>query len=79
MGVNKMIANYYKVRVKETIEIEDRKGNVKEKVLNLTYLVEADSVTEAEALVTKFIGAGDFEVSAVKNEKLEAVVLKQEK
>jgi len=68
---------FYKVKVKETIEIEGGKGQIKEKDINLTYMIEAGSVTEAEALTVKFIGAGDFEVKAIKNEKLEAVILKE--
>ena len=67
---------YYKAKVKETIDVEDRHGNAKPKIITSTYLVEALSVTEAEALVTKFIGAGEFEVISVKNEKLESVILK---
>jgi|APSaa5957512576_1039674.scaffolds.fasta_scaffold47167_3 hypothetical protein len=70
--------SYYKVGVKETVEVEDAKGNVKEKSIKKNYLVEALSVTEAEANAVTFIGIGDFEVKSVREEKLEAVILKGE-
>ena len=68
---------YYKVKVKETTEIEDTKGNIKEKKINNNYLIEALSVTEAETLTIKFIGLANIEVKAVREEKLKAVILKE--
>lgn len=71
--------NYYKTKVKEVIEVEGKRGAITLKHINFTYLVEANSVSEAEARVTKYIGPGDYEVTSVREEKLEAVVLKEEK
>jgi hypothetical protein len=49
---NKVMAKYYSVQV--AIEVEDAKGKIKKQKEN--YLVDAMSVTEAEAkLVNKFV------------------------
>jgi len=70
---------YYKVSVTEMVDVQLPKGGIKQKKLRFTYLVEAGSVSEAEALCTKFIGMGEFEVKAVRQEKIEAVILKEKK
>jgi hypothetical protein len=70
--------NYYEVLVSIKTETEGYKGAVKIKNVKETYLVDAMSVTEAEARVVKlFAQSGfsqDFEVIGVKGSKVIEVV-----
>jgi hypothetical protein len=70
--------NYYEVLVSIKTETEGYKGAVKIKSVKETYLVDAMSVTEAEARVVKlFAQSGfsqDFEVIGVKGSKVIEVV-----
>jgi len=63
--------SYYTAKVQLTSEVDTPKG-VKEKKVTEMYLVEAMSVTEAEAKVVKdFQGYNfDFEVKAVNASKI---------
>lgn len=63
---------FYEVDVLFTHESEDSKGNVKVKRIKETYLVDAMSVTEAEARIVKhFTGTTlDFNVVGVKSSKI---------
>ena len=57
------MANYFQVKVSFTVE--DSKGKVKKQ--NVIYLVDAQSVTEAEARTIAFLtdaGEQEFEVKA---------------
>jgi hypothetical protein len=67
---------YFEVLVQVRTETEDSKGNVKVKKNSELYLVDAMSVTEAEARVVKlFIGSTfDFEVISVRGSKVLEVV-----
>ena len=67
---------YFEVLVQVRTETEDSKGNVKVKKNSELYLVDAMSVTEAEARVVKlFIGnTFDFEVISVRGSKVLEVV-----
>jgi hypothetical protein len=67
---------YFEVLVQVRTETEDSKGNVKVKKNSELYLVDAMSVTEAEARVVKlFIGSTfDFEVISVRGSKVIEVV-----
>ena len=70
--------NYYEVLVSIKTETEGYKGAVKIKSVKETYLVDAMSVTEAEARVIKlFAQSGfsqDFEVIGVRGSKVIEVV-----
>lgn len=68
--------NYYEVVVQLKLEQEDSKGGLKIKTINEQYLVDAMSVTEAEArIVKKFSDSKlEFQVVAVKNSKIIEVV-----
>jgi len=59
---------YYKVKVKE--KIEDEKGKLKKQTAE--YLVNALSVTEVEATITKsYVGVGfDWEITSVSETKI---------
>jgi hypothetical protein len=74
--------NYYEVLVSIKTETEGYKGVVKIKSVKETYLVDAMSVTEAEARVVKlFAQSGfsqDFEVIGVKGSKVIEVVNAEE-
>ena len=74
--------NYYEVLVSIKTETEGYKGAVKIKSVKETYLVDAMSVTEAEARVIKlFAQSGfsqDFEVIGVKGSKVIEVVNAEE-
>ena len=74
--------NYYEVLVSIKTETEGYKGAVKTKSVKETYLVDAMSVTEAEARVVKlFAQSGfsqDFEVIGVKGSKVIEVVNAEE-
>jgi hypothetical protein len=67
--------SYYQAKVRLMTEIETPKGS-KEKAVTETYLVEAMSVTEAEAKVVKdFQGTNlDFEVKAVTESKIIKII-----
>jgi len=57
------MAQFFQVKVQFTVE--DSKGKLKKQ--NLFYLVDAQSVTEAEARITQFLtnaGEQEFEVKA---------------
>jgi hypothetical protein len=74
--------NYYEVLVSIKTETEGYKGAIKVKSIKETYLVDAMSVTEAEARVVKlFAQSGfsqDFEVIGVKGSKVIEVVNAEE-
>ena len=65
--------SYYSAKVSLTVD----SGNKLKKITEM-YLVDAESVTHAEAMVTKdFEGSGvDFEVKAVSNSKIIKVIEK---
>lgn len=67
---------YFEVTVQVKIESEDSKGNVKVKNVNEQYLVDAMSVTEAEARTVKLFANSmlDFEVVSVKGSKVLEVI-----
>jgi hypothetical protein len=69
---------YFEVQVNVKTETEGFKGAVKIKVVKETYLVDAQSVTEAEARVVKqFVKSGfsqDYEVVGVKGSKVIEVI-----
>jgi hypothetical protein len=67
---------YFEVVVQIRQESEDSKGNVKVKRIKEVYLVDAMSVTEAEARVVKLFSnfSQDFEVVQVKGSKIVEVV-----
>lgn len=72
---------YYEVIVEIKHESEDSKGNVKIKRNKETYLVDAMSVTEAEARVVKLFShfQQEFQVVGVKSSKIIEVVEAEEK
>jgi hypothetical protein len=69
---------YFEVSVDIKLESEDSKGNVRIKKIKEVYLVDALSVTEAEARVVKLFSQSgfmqDYEVVAVKGSKVVEVV-----
>ena len=65
---------FYTVKVQE--KIDDGK---KIKKINNKYLVEADSVTLAEASFIENFGFGDFEVKSIKQEKYIEVYFKTDR
>lgn len=68
-----MAAKYTEVQV--TFRTEDEKGKVKK--VNVKYLVDAQSPTEAEARTTQHLideGENDFEVKATKESKIVEVI-----
>jgi len=74
---------YYEVLVQLKIESENGKGEIKIKKVTEAYLVDAMSVTEAEARVIKsFSDAGfskDYMVVSVKSSKIVDVIHAEEK
>jgi hypothetical protein len=67
------MANYFQVKVQFTVE--DSKGKVKKQ--NIFYLVDAQSVTEAEAKMIKFltdIGEQEFEVKSASESVIAEVI-----
>lgn len=70
--------NYFEVLVEIKTETEGKKGAVSIKKVKETYLVDAMSVTEAEARVVKsFSQSGfsqDYEVVAVKGSRVIEVI-----
>lgn len=71
---------YYEVVVQLTLETEDSKGNVKVKRQKEAYLVDAMSVTEAEARVVELFKnySQDFQVIQVTQSKIVQVLDKEE-
>jgi hypothetical protein len=70
------MAQFFQVKVQFT-DIDD-KGKVKKQ--NIAYLVDAMSVTEAEARVTKYLvdnDESDFEVKAASESKIVEVILNE--
>ena len=67
---------YFEVLVQVRTETEDSKGNVKVKKNSELYLVDAMSVTEAEARTVKLFANSmlDFEVVSVKGSKVLEVI-----
>ena len=67
---------YYTAKVQLTTLVDTPKGT-KEKKATEIYLVEALSVTEAEAKVVKDFGNStlDFEVKAVNNSKIIKIIV----
>jgi hypothetical protein len=74
---------YYEVLVELKIETEGRKGESKIKKIKETYLVDAMSVTEAEARVVESFSKGgfsqDYQVVQVKGSKVVDVILPEKK
>ena len=69
------MAQYFQVKVQFTVEV-----NGKLKKQNIAYLVDAMSVTEAEARVTKYLvdnDESDFEVKAASESKIVEVILNE--
>ena len=67
------MASYFQVKVQFTVE--DSKGKVKKQ--NVLYLVDSQSVTEAEARVVKYLtdnGEQEFEVKAASESPIASVV-----
>jgi hypothetical protein len=68
------MANYFQVKVQFTVE--DSKGKVKKQ--NVLYLVDSQSVTEAEARMVKYLtdnGENEFEVKAASESPIASVVI----
>jgi hypothetical protein len=68
------MASYFQVKVAFTVE--DSKGKVKKQ--NVLYLVDAQSVTEAEARMVKYLtdnGENEFEVKAASESPIASVVV----
>jgi hypothetical protein len=68
------MASYFQVKVAFTVE--DSKGKVKKQ--NVLYLVDAQSVTEAEARMVKYLtdnGETEFEVKAASESPIASVVV----
>ncbi len=68
------MAQFFQVKVQFTTE--DDRGKVKKQ--NVNYLVDAQSVTEAEARVVKFLTDEDetnFEVKAASESKIAQVIV----
>ena len=67
------MAAYFQVKVQFTVE--DSKGKVKKQ--NVLYLVDSQSVTEAEAKMVKFLteqGEHEFEVKAASESPIALVI-----
>ena len=68
------MAAYFQVKVQFTVE--DSKGKVKKQ--NVLYLVDSESVTEAEARMVQYLterGEQEFEVTAVVASNIASVVV----
>jgi len=68
---------YFEVDVLVTTETEDSKGNVKIKKNKESYLVDAVSVTEAEARTVQFLsnaGEQEFEVKSASESVIVEVI-----
>ena len=71
------MSQFFNVKVQFTFE--DDKGKVKKQ--NVNYLVDAMSVTEAEARTTQFLteeGEKQFEIKSASEAKIAAVILVDE-
>lgn len=77
------MSKYYEVLVELKMEIETNKGESRIKKVKETYLVDAMSVTEAEARVVKsFSDSGfsqDYSVVCVKGSKIIDVISSEQK
>jgi len=68
------MAQYFNVKVQ--FPVEDGKGKIKKQ--NVLYLVDAQSVTEAEARTVEYLnaqGEDEFEVKAASEAKIAEVIL----
>ena len=68
------MAQFFQVKVQFTVE--DSKGKVKKQ--NVNYLVDAQSVTEAEARTVQYLvsrGEDEFEVKSASEAKIAEVIL----
>ena len=68
------MATYFQVKVQFTVE--DSKGKVKKQ--NVLYLVDSQSVTEAEARMVQYLreqGENEFEVKAASESPIASVVV----
>jgi hypothetical protein len=76
------MSKYYEVLVELRIESENRKGGVTIKRIKETYLVDAMSVTEAEARIVESFNKGgfsqDYQVVQVKGSKIVDVITSEE-
>lgn len=71
------MAQFFNVKVQFTVE--DGKGKLKKQ--NVNYLVDAMSVTEAEARTVEYLteqGENEFEVKAASEAKIAEVILSEE-
>jgi hypothetical protein len=71
------MGQYFNVKVQ--FRTEDERGKVKKE--NINYLVDAQSVTEAEARTVQYLLSRDeeaFEVKAASEAKIAEVILSQE-
>ena len=71
------MAQFFQVKVQFTTE--DDRGKVKKQ--NVNYLVDAQSVTEAEARTVKYLvdaGESEFEVKSASEAKIAEVILIEE-
>lgn len=71
---------YFQVRVRESFEVTTKNGKEKTKNSVNTYIVEAESVTDAEARIHEKLAADasasyDFEVKSVTATRLQDVLL----
>lgn len=77
------MTKYYEVLVQMKIESENGKGDVRIKKVTESYLVDAQSVTEAEARIVKsFSDSGfsqDYSVVSVKGSKIIDVITAEER
>ncbi len=75
---NKIMAKYFEVSVSVNHEVDGGKGGVKIKKVKESYLVDAMTVTEAEARVVKqFEESGvqlDYEVTGARESKIIQVI-----
>jgi Fe-S cluster assembly iron-binding protein IscA len=68
------MASYFQVKVQFTVE--DSKGKVKKQ--NVLYLVDSESVTEAEARMVQYLteqGEQEFEVTAAVASNIASVIV----
>jgi len=71
------MAQFFNVKVQFTTE--DDRGKIKKQ--NVNYLVDAQSVTEAEARTVQYLvdrGEGEFEVKSASEAKIAEVILIEE-
>ena len=71
------MAQFFQVKVQFTVE--DSKGKVKKQ--NVLYLVDSQSVTEAEARVVKYLtdnGEQEFEVKAASESAIASIIMAAE-